>query len=224
MANICKNICSSKYEHNFKSYEQGVKYCKLCTVFIKYEGVYCPLIFILPTWINNIMVLTYEERKARRKARHEKWRLGNKDKISEYNKRYREKYKDKEAARKKKYRAENTDKVSEYNKKYYAENKEYNQMRYKKWSKTPRGKELTHDRDTRRSHNIRAAGLFDLKAWKKKLSILGHMCQHCGTKEHICIDHIVPVSKGGSNHIDNLQPLCRSCNSSKKDKIEVNRY
>jgi len=33
-------------------------------------------------------------------------------------------------------------------------------------------------------------------------------------------DHIIPLAKGGANHIDNLQPMCEPCNTNKDDSVE----
>jgi len=43
----------------------------------------------------------------------------------------------------------------------------------------------------------------------------GGKCCSCGTTEKLSIDHIVSVANGGGNELDNLQPLCVSCNSKK---------
>ena len=40
-------------------------------------------------------------------------------------------------------------------------------------------------------------------------------CQHCGIRKNLSIDHIVPESRGGTLVNDNLQTLCKSCNSKK---------
>jgi hypothetical protein len=42
-----------------------------------------------------------------------------------------------------------------------------------------------------------------------------HRCLCCGKRRKLTADHVVPVSKGGSNDISNIQPLCGPCNSSK---------
>jgi 5-methylcytosine-specific restriction endonuclease McrA len=36
--------------------------------------------------------------------------------------------------------------------------------------------------------------------------------------ELMTIDHIVPKSKGGKNTLENLQPMCHTCNTKKADK------
>lgn len=40
-------------------------------------------------------------------------------------------------------------------------------------------------------------------------------CQQCGTTEKIDVDHIIDLRDGGAHHRDNLQLLCRSCNTIK---------
>lgn len=46
----------------------------------------------------------------------------------------------------------------------------------------------------------------------------GYKCAVCGAIEDLSIDHIIPLSKGGSDEIDNLRILCRTHNSAKGDK------
>lgn len=45
-----------------------------------------------------------------------------------------------------------------------------------------------------------------------------YRCVHCFGWVDLCADHIVPESKGGITTLENLQTLCRSCNSKKGAK------
>lgn len=58
--------------------------------------------------------------------------------------------------------------------------------------------------------------------WETLKAQYNYTCPMCLKKEpdvRLTQDHIIPVSKGGSNNIENIQPLCRSCNSSKGAKL-----
>lgn len=42
-----------------------------------------------------------------------------------------------------------------------------------------------------------------------------YRCKKCNSHKDLAIDHIIPESKGGTLDIENLQTLCRTCNSKK---------
>ena len=46
----------------------------------------------------------------------------------------------------------------------------------------------------------------------------GLFCQHWGATADLAIDHVKPLARGGTNDLANLQILCKSCNSRKRDK------
>lgn len=63
----------------------------------------------------------------------------------------------------------------------------------------------------------RAAGILTAAEWELVLDTYGNACLACGRQE-TTIDHVVPVSSGGTNTIGNVQPLCSRCNTSKGTK------
>ena len=59
---------------------------------------------------------------------------------------------------------------------------------------------------------------FDVRAKSKGV------CVACGARAmevRMHVDHIVPISRGGKNEIDNLQMLCYRCNTQKRDRDET---
>ena len=74
----------------------------------------------------------------------------------------------------------------------------------------------------RRTRKLDAKGTHTINEWEETKVKHSYTCLLCLKQEpeiKLTEDHITPLSKGGSDYISNIQPLCRSCNSKKSNKL-----
>lgn len=86
-----------------------------------------------------------------------------------------------------------------------------NNPEYVSWSKNQRWREKRNN-----------GGSHSFFEWQTVKAQYNFTCPCCGMSEPKIVltqDHIIPVSKGGSDNIENIQPLCRGCNAKKFTKI-----
>ena len=68
---------------------------------------------------------------------------------------------------------------------------------------------------------LRSTGKIDSVQWEKICADNKFLCVQCFEPfdiKDLTIDHIMPVSLGGTNDISNLQPLCMPCNRLKGNR------
>lgn len=80
---------------------------------------------------------------------------------------------------------------------------------------------IKHLKARRYARKKNAKGSHTLEQWQALKRIFNYKCGYCELSEKLTKDHIIPLSKGGSDYIGNIQPLCRSCNSKKHNKLNI---
>ncbi len=73
----------------------------------------------------------------------------------------------------------------------------------------------------RRARSIQAPGSHTAKEWTALVAAYGGKCAYCKAIAPLHEDHRVPLSRGGSNSIDNILPACARCNLRKASRTEV---
>lgn len=126
-----------------------------------------------------------------------------------------------------------------YNHRYYHQNRErcdqYNrEYRRRHWNEWLRAMATDQARRWRHANPDKVAAKDARRNAREKTSVgsftreefvalcerFGNRCVCCGVQDAMLVpDHIVPLAKGGCSYIENIQPLCRSCNCKKHVKV-----
>lgn len=86
--------------------------------------------------------------------------------------------------------------------------------RQKAWQNSNRDKVQRYHR-ANRAARLKSEGSFTAAEFKELCERHGNICLCCKQAKKLTPDHVVPVSKGGSSFIENIQPLCMDCNRRK---------
>ena len=205
ISKVCSKCGEEKLLGEFKkskSYKFGVKgVCKVCIA--EYRKEY------------------YENNKEVTAERRKEYYENNKEAIVEYKKEYRENNKEVIADYQKEYAKNNKEAIVEYKKEYYNNNKESYAERIKEYCKTPQGREVhRRARQKRRALKQQSGGSYTSSQWEECKQFFNNECAYSGqpiTLDNSHVEHIVPVSKGGTSYIWNLCTSLDSVNLSKNN-------
>lgn len=160
---------------------------------------------------------TYYKKHPERKH---SWRKRDPEKIRAYAKLRAKRDAAYHAKYSKEWQERNREKARGYSRAYRERNPEKERRRRNWYWERNRQKVLAlHSAYRARKHG--SGGSYTVQEWHQVCERFGGICPACGRKRQLTADHIVPVSKGGSSNIENIQPLCGSCNSRKHNKFII---
>lgn len=134
--------------------------------------------------------------------------------------------------RNKKWRKDNREQMNKiigiWSKNHPEKKAEYKEKRMKDKKRQARFLFVRREAEKLRRARKKGGGTFRISEWRKIKKDCGYSCVICGAIEEyliaetgigLTIDHIIPISKGGSNTKENIQPLCMRCNTLKNNKL-----
>jgi len=167
----------------------------------------------------------YRETKQQQIATYmQQWRADNKDDIATKHAEWYVLNKETVKTRERQRYQTNKETIPGYLHLYYEAHADAIKARVKLWQQSPQGQVAASHK---RANRAKASGSHTAMEWMNLKESYGNKCLKCGTPElerPLTQDHVIPLSKGGSNDISNIQPLCRKCNGQKGVKTTDYRY
>jgi len=105
----------------------------------------------------------------------------------------------------------------------YERNGEKIRAKSRQWRVDNPDKARHQDRSTKAARRG-ASGSHTLAEWRDRCHQFDGRCAYCGSSDDITKDHMIPISRGGSDSIDNVVPACLSCNLKKSARTPLEFY
>lgn len=151
-----------------------------------------------------------EEWKEHDRECKKKWRENNPNYLKEWLAKHPKWYQD--------YCSANKERIAKWHREYDQDNREHLAEKKREWRQNNPELATQHDRN-RRARKVQAEGSFTTKQFASLCNQHDNHCLCCGRKSiKLTPDHVIPLSRGGTDYIENIQPLCKSCNSRKGTK------
>lgn len=161
-----------------------------------------------------------EKRRESRPWLKDEYRKANREANRAWRQNHREDYLERNRVRVKTYQEKNREKYREQSRAYHEANRDTHRVQMNAYRRDNLEAFAVREAN-RRARKAKAGGSFTQQEWHDLCAFYDYTCLRCGKQEpdiELTVDHVVSLSQGGSNSIDNLQPLCRSCNTSKHAK------
>jgi len=159
-----------------------------------------------------------QENKERIAERTKHYYQENKEYIAERRKQYRQENKGYIAEQKKQHQQNNKESITEYSKQYRQDNKERLSEYRKQYCQENPEKCAIH-KQRRRARKRQLDSTLTPEQWENIKENFNHKCAYCGKEDKLAQEHFLPLSKGGEYTHNNIVPACKSCNSSKGNKL-----
>ena len=165
-------------------------------------------------------------------ARSKRWREANKERQLELCRIWRANNNERQRELENRWRDNNQEYILAYNKQYHLDHREERIAYNKRWREEHpeylvKGRQWKADHPETRSiyrHNYDArvkgnGGIHTFGELNALFASQNYLCYYCNKPlAEYHIDHKIPVSKGGTNDIENIAISCPSCNLSKYNK------
>ena len=154
-------------------------------------------------------------------AANRAYRANNKEKRRKIERAYYEANKDLICAKKKAYRETNRARVFSSKRAYYLTNKRVLALKTKVWMKANPDKVAASRARRKHLERTAAGGTFSQHRadYQPRVAAYQGLCAYCRKGAYHSLEHVVPLSRGGTNYPNNIVPACKPCNSSKGSKI-----